>query len=228
VTAISADLHARPPQCTASRTPIAGRHGQAGTKRYGPSNVLCMCTVSYGDADPSNSSFPIHPPNCVVYRTRVMFEYRSQPCHSSATARGMLGTGGMGVGSSWWKRQPAEHAGRAGHESEHAENRAGEWPAHLDHGARAAAHSVVVVDHEVLERLHEAALDVAGVCRLHGGINETLATTHRVEEEFWASGPSVEIVPKPLLGHSVISQPQRDQVYSECHYSPRVLHVKFP
>jgi hypothetical protein len=49
--------------------------------------------------------------------------------------------------------------------------------------AHAVAHGVVIVDGEVFERLDEAALDVARVRSLDGGVDEALAAAHRVEEE---------------------------------------------
>ena len=53
----------------------------------------------------------------------------------------------------------------------------------LEHLAARVAHGAIVLDHHILHRLDEAALDVAGLGGLHSGIDQTLAATHRVEEK---------------------------------------------
>mmetsp|Transcript_9224 Transcript_9224/g.37950 ORF Transcript_9224/g.37950 Transcript_9224/m.37950 type:complete len:753 (+) Transcript_9224:1411-3669(+) len=55
--------------------------------------------------------------------------------------------------------------------------------AELDDGAVRVAHSVVVLHHQALEVLDEAALEVSGLARLHRGIDQALAACHAVEEE---------------------------------------------
>src|SRR5581483_2938253 len=53
----------------------------------------------------------------------------------------------------------------------------------LDDGARGVAHGAVILDLQVLQRVDQAALHVAGPARAHGGVHEAFAATHGVEEE---------------------------------------------
>jgi hypothetical protein len=107
-------------------------------------------------------------------------------------------------------------------------NRAG-WPAHLDHGTRAAAlTNVVVVDHGVLERLHEAALDVNQVAVFTAYLRPSRPPSRG--RRILGVRPSVEIVPKPYAPDTAsLRAAARDQVCSECHYSPtQGSACKFP
>lgn len=58
----------------------------------------------------------------------------------------------------------------------------------------AASHRAVVVDIKVLQRLHQAARHVARLCRLHSRVHQTLAPSHRVEEELVRLQPREEAV----------------------------------
>jgi hypothetical protein len=53
----------------------------------------------------------------------------------------------------------------------------------LDQISKRVANRAAVVDHDILECLHESTLNVTRLGRLDGGINETLTTSHGVEEE---------------------------------------------
>src|SRR5688572_32524723 len=52
----------------------------------------------------------------------------------------------------------------------------------LDDGARGVAHGAVLGDLEVFQGVDQAALHVAGAARTDGRVDETLTSTHGVEE----------------------------------------------
>ena len=52
----------------------------------------------------------------------------------------------------------------------------------LDNHTAIVANRTIVLDPHILHRLHHTTLDVTRVRGLHGRVNETLATAHRVEE----------------------------------------------
>ena len=74
----------------------------------------------------------------------------------------------------------------------------------LDDGLVAVADGVVVVDVEVLEGLHEAALHVACLCCLDRRVDEALAAAHGVEEELVGREAVVEAVLDKALCRGVL------------------------
>ena len=59
----------------------------------------------------------------------------------------------------------------------------------LDHFSECVSDGPIISNHEVLHGLHEPPLDVPSGGRLNGRVDETLATTHGVEEEFLGRKP---------------------------------------
>ena len=54
----------------------------------------------------------------------------------------------------------------------------------LDDDFTAGTHSAIILDHHVLEGLHQTTRDVTGICSLHSRIDQSFATAHCVEVEF--------------------------------------------
>ena len=53
----------------------------------------------------------------------------------------------------------------------------------LDDLSTGVAHGAIVVHHQILHGLDQTTLDVSRLTGLHGGIDDTFATSHGVEEE---------------------------------------------
>ena len=49
------------------------------------------------------------------------------------------------------------------------------------------SHCAVVFNHDIFQGLNKTTLNITGLCGLNGSIDESLATSHSVEEEFLGS-----------------------------------------
>eukprot|EP00958_Prasinococcus_capsulatus_P026051 scaffold4543_cov350-Prasinococcus_capsulatus_cf.AAC.1 len=91
----------------------------------------------------------------------------------------------------------------------------------------AVAHRAVVLHHHVLHRLHQPALDVARLTRLHRRVDQALAAAHGVEEELLrGQPPQVRVLHEAArLGPEVVLGEVRQRAVQEPERDALALHV---
>ena len=100
----------------------------------------------------------------------------------------------------------------------------------LDHIVHRVAHRTVVADRHVLQRLDQAALDVARLGRLHRGVDQTLAPGHGVEEELVrGEATQVRVLHEPTaLGRKVVLGEVRQGAVAEAERNALTLDRLLP
>ena len=100
----------------------------------------------------------------------------------------------------------------------------------LNHVPRGVPHRAVVLDDDVLHRLHQTPLDVPRLGRLHRGVDETLAAAHGVEEELLRRQPAkVRVLHEPArLGAQIVLGEVRQRARVEPERDALPLDVLLP
>mmetsp|Transcript_115295 Transcript_115295/g.235680 ORF Transcript_115295/g.235680 Transcript_115295/m.235680 type:complete len:467 (+) Transcript_115295:4900-6300(+) len=97
----------------------------------------------------------------------------------------------------------------------------------LDDLATRGSHGPVVPSHHRFHGFHQTALDVSGFCRLAGGIDQTLSTTHGMEEKFLRGQPAKVAVfhESTRLGSEIVLRKMGEGSFFESVGNPLSLHV---